>query len=315
MVVAPTAMLDVLAVVTPLTRGLILITLLLLTGTVTAGMLVDRAGINRLTATGAVIDGWLGRLPGLLAWFLLTLSLVRGALQVLAFTDPGSSIDPELARAVLTTGGWGNSWVSQSLVAFILLALCWLLRNARTRLRWTVAMGTLALLVAQTGMGHGVDPFWAPAFLGRLVHLGHLAGAGLWMGTLGVLALAVFPSLTGANERPALAALLRDFSTIARTGALLLVLSGVVATWTYTNTLSDLWLTTWGKLLLGKLLVLSGVAMLGFWNWRVVTPGLDAEGPDATIRLRRAVAVELLLALLLLTVTAVLVGVATPRDS
>jgi putative copper export protein len=303
-----------LTIAAPLVRGLILATLLLLAGTVGAGALVDRSNIDRQGAPAAVIEGWLGRLPGLLAWFLLTLSLLRGALQVLSFTDPGTSVDPELARLVLSTGSWGTGWLSQTLIAFILLALSWLLRNARTRMRWTVAAGCLALLVAQAGMGHGVDPFWAPPVFGRLIHLGHLVGGALWLGTLGVLALAVFPSLTAAAERPALASILADYSRLARTGALLIVASGVVAAWTYTTTLSDLWRTDWGKLLVIKLVLLMGVAALGFWNWRVLTPRLAGGDPPAASQLRRAVAIELALGGLLIAVTALLVGVGTPRE-
>lgn len=308
-------MLDLADVAMPLTRGLILVTLMLLAGTVTTGVLVERAGIDGRTTAASVVHGWLGRLPGLLAWFLLTLSLLRGALQVLAFTDPGTPIDPALARAVLTTGSWGTGWVSQTLVAFMVLALSWLFRAARGRVRWTVALGVLALLIAQAGMGHGVDPFWTPTALGRVVHFGHLVGAGIWMGTLAVLALAVIPSLAAAAQHRPLVSLLADFSKLARTGVLLLVVSGVVAAWTYTNTLSDLWLTTWGRLLLAKLLLLAGVAMVGFWNWRVLTPRLDADAPDAAVQLRRAVALELSLAMFLIAVTALLVGVGTPREA
>ena len=308
-------MLDLVGVATPLTRGLILITLLLLIGTVAARALVERAGIDARSEAAVVIHGWLRRLPGLLAWFLLTLSLLRGALQVLAFTDPGAPIDPELARTVLSTGSWGAGWLSQTLVAFIVLALTWLFREAPQRLRWTVALGTLALLLAQSGMGHGVEGFWSPAALGRLVHFGHLLGAGIWIGTLAVLALAVFPSLTSPLHRRDLVSLLGGFSTLARVGAVVLVVSGVIATFTYTNTLSDLWLTTWGKLLLAKLLLLAGVAVLGYWNWRVITPRLQADDATASGTLRRAVAMEVLLAVLLVAITAVLVGVGTPRES
>jgi len=163
-------------------------------------------------------------------------------------------------------------------------------------------------------MGHGVDPFWAPPVFGRLIHLGHLVGGALWLGTLGVLALAVFPSLTAAAERPALASILADYSRLARTGALLIVASGVVAAWTYTTTLSDLWRTDWGKLLVIKLVLLMGVAALGFWNWRVLTPRLAGGDPPAASQLRRAVAIELALGGLLIAVTALLVGVGTPRE-
>jgi copper transport protein len=307
-------MVDLVDVATPLTRGLILVALLMLTGTVVVSFLVDRASIDGRTTAAAVIDGWLGRLPGLLAWFLLTLSLLRGALQVLAFTDPGAPIDPELARVVLTTGSWGNGWLSQTLVAFMVLALSWLFRSSRMRLRWTVLLGCVALLASEAGMGHGADPFWVPDYLGRAVHFGHLLGAGLWVGTLSILAMAVFPSLIEGAQYRSMTTLLNDFSRLARTGVLLLLVSGVVATWTYISTLSDLWSSDWGRLLLVKLALLVGVAAIGFWNWRVITPRLNADEPAAPQQLRRAIAAELSLALLLVAVTAVLIGLGTPRE-
>jgi putative copper export protein len=162
-------------------------------------------------------------------------------------------------------------------------------------------------------MGHGVDPFWTPLVTGRLVHFGHLFGAAVWLGTLGVLALAVFPSLTAADDRPALLAILRDFSVLARLGALVIVVSGVVASWTYLTSLSDLWRSDWGRLLAAKLLTFGGVAAAGFWNWRVITPRLLADVAAARA-LRRAVLLELILAGALLAITAVLVGSGTPAE-
>jgi copper transport protein len=93
------------------------------------------------------------------------------------------------------------------------------------------------------------------------------------------------------------------------------VLTGVVATFTYTNALGELWTTGWGRLLLVKLALLLAVAATGYWNWRVVTPRLRADVPDTARHLRRVVAVELLLGALLLGATAVLVGLGTPREA
>ncbi len=288
--------------------------MLALVGTVAAGRIVERAGVATLPRAEATINGWLTRLPGLLAWFLLMLSLVHGALQVLAFNDPGMPVDPELAKAVLTTGSWGNSWILQTAVAFMLLGTSWLLRRSALRLRWAVASLTVVLLVAQSGMGHGVEDLWAPAWLGRVVDVTHLLAAGLWLGTLAILGIAVIPSLTGDEARPVLAAVIQRFSRFGQVGAALLVVSGAVAVWTYTPTLNDLWTSAWGRLLLIKLVLLVGVAGLGWFNWKVVTPRLLAGAPPAERSLRRAVAIELLLGLMIIGVTAVLVATALPGE-
>lgn len=303
-----------LEITTTIVRGLILVALLLLTGTAAADRLVARASAQTDATSHAIIDGWLSRLPGLLAWFLLTLSLLRGALQVLSFTDPGAPIDPDLARALLTGGSWGIGWMVQTIGAFVLLAMSWVWHAAPVRRRVLLSGCIAIVLLAQAGMGHGVDPFWQPLALGRLVHAGHLLGAGIWIGTLTILTLAVFPTLLTHHEHHALRQLLGDFSVMARAGAALLVGSGVIATFVYLTAVSDLWQTDWGNLLLLKLLLVAAVVGAGFRNWRVLTPRLNARAPGATAAFRRAVVIEVLLAAAVLAVTALLVGSATPRS-
>src|SRR5690606_41172734 len=64
------------------------------------------------------------------------------------------------------------------------------------------------------------------------------------------------------------------FSIFARLGAGLIVISGVIAALVYTDTISDFWSSTWGKLLLAKLAAVAVVALAGYRNWRVITPGI-----------------------------------------
>jgi putative copper export protein len=303
-----------LEVLTPIVRGLMLLALLLLLGLGVAAHLVARAGLERDPEAAAVVRGWLTRLPGLLAWFLLMLSLSRGALQVLAFSEPGAPIDMTLARAVLLEGSWGVGWLVSTAAAFLLLAISWLLMARPEHQRRVVLGGALVIAWAQAGMGHGADEALWPAGLGRAMHLGHLVGGGLWLGTLGILALAVLPTLRSPGRLPLLARVIAQFSVPARAGAALLVVSGAVATWTYTGPLLELPETLWGRLLLVKLGLLGGVAALGWHNWKRITPALEAGEANAPARLHRAVLGELLLGLLLVVATAVLVGTGLPVD-
>ena len=64
----------------PVVRGLIAATLLLLIGIPVAAALVRRHGPRPALPARETMDGWFERLPGLLAWFLLICSLLRGAL-------------------------------------------------------------------------------------------------------------------------------------------------------------------------------------------------------------------------------------------
>ncbi|MEO7157133.1 MAG: CopD family protein, partial [Vicinamibacterales bacterium] len=274
----------------PLVRGLIAATLLLLVGIVIVEGIVARQLSGRDGEIDAHLRGWFSRLPGLLAWFLLMLSMARAALQLLTFVDPGESITPELIRGMLWQGTWGNAWLLQSCAALALLACSWLLRR-NERVRRMVMIGCVAtLLWSQTGMGHAADDLWGP-WLGRIVSLAHLIGGGYWLGTLGVLALTVFPVLRSEARLPLLAAVVREFSVPARIGASLLLLSGARATWSYAGSVHQLISSSWGQLLLAKLVALAGVAAIGWWNWKVVTPSLEGAEPIAPNRLRRSVTV------------------------
>jgi putative copper resistance protein D len=298
----------------PAVRGLILLTLMLLVGTAASGLLVLRHGPSTDRPEGAVIDGWLRRFPSLAAWFLLVLSMARGALQVLSFTFEGEPIDTELATAVLGTGSWGTGWIVQSCGAFALLALSWLLRHDLRRLLWTVAGFALLLILAQSGMGHGADPHWQPSGLGRVIHIAHLIGAGVWLGTLAILALMVFPSLQEPPLLPTLTAIVTDYSRLARAGVLIVVTSGGLAVWHYSTRILALPETTWGVLLLLKLTMVGAAGMVGLWNWRRITPQLAGGDPASAAGLRRMVLLELGIGLVIVGLTAYLGATALPID-
>lgn len=297
----------------PIVRGLISLTILLLIGTIVAGHITARALAGRDAAAQAHVDGWLSRLPGLLAWFLLTLSLGRGALQILSFAEPGEPVDLELVSALLLEGVWGTAWTLQTVAAFVLLAGSWLLRERRRKASW-LGVGCVGVIVwAQSGMGHGADDVWRGP-LGRIVGVVHQTGGGLWLGTLAVLTIVVFPVLRDDRRIALLASVVRSFSVPARVGAALLVGSGVAATWVYVRSLDSLVSTTYGRLVLAKVALLAITAAFGWWNWRVVTPALEGVESIAPTRLRRAVLLELAIGVVILGVTAVLTGSPTPSS-
>jgi putative copper export protein len=107
------------------------------------------------------------------------------------------------------------------------------------------------------------------------------------------------------------AALVSAFSPFALGGAALLALTGVVTTVLYLHTVSDLWTTRYGLTLLLKIALAGTVAAAGYVNWQHVRPRLS--DPAAANALRHTATLELLLALAVLAITAVLVGLPQPR--
>lgn len=292
----------------PIVQGLLLAALMLLPGSAVAGQLVARYEDRLDPDALRIVRGWLGRLPGLFAWFLLMLAVVRGAVQVLGFVLPGEPLPADLVRSILLEGAWGTGWLTLIAASFLALVFSRRLREHPPVQRTAILLLSIAALWGQTGMGHATDEVWALP-IGRLVHFGHLIGGALWLGTLAVLALAAFPTLAHPERRTVLAEVVAGFSVPARLGAAMLLASGTISTWTYTGGAPTvLWSTTWGRLLLLKLALLAGVAALGWINWKRVTPRLLAGETAAPEALRHAVHRELLLGAALLAVTAVLVG-------
>lgn len=305
-------MTDLIPILYPAVRGLLFITLLTLVGTRVVSLILRRHR-EILAGRWETIRTWVAPLPWLAGCALLVLVLARGSLQVLSFLDPGDPVTLDLAATILLRGVWGHAWLLQLIAALLLIVVAWRFRRSGER-RFVVLVLTLAAVWAQSGMGHPVEQVW-PAPLGRVIDSAHLIGAGLWLGTLGVLAVAVFPSLHGDDGVVPLARIVADFSVWARVGAALLLLTGGFAAWWYSGSLGVLVSSQWGRLLLIKLGVLAGVAAIGAWNWKVLTPALERAEGSAARRLRRAVRLELGLGVLLLAVTALLVATALPGES
>lgn len=297
----------------PVVRGLFFYALLLLLGSQTAGWIAGRRLGPRGSEAASRVRSILARWVTPLAALLFMLCLARAALQLWSLKDPDDPLTWDFTKAVLLDGVWGSSWLLQSVVAFLLLVLAFVpQRIAKYSADVRPILIALALW-AQTGMGHAVSSFWGGS-LGRVLQLTHLVGGGIWLGTLALLAMAVFPLLRDESELPTLAGVLADFSLLARLGAALIVASGALLALKYAGSLQAFLGATWGRLLLLKITGLVGVAGLGWYNWRIVTPTIVRGDQAGVAQLRRAVRLELALGMAMLAITAFLVATQLPRE-
>jgi putative copper export protein len=106
------------------------------------------------------------------------------------------------------------------------------------------------------------------------------------------------------------AALVQGFSPTALLFAGILVTTGVISAWLHLGHIAALWTSPYGQTLLLKVGIFSGVAVVGAYNFLRVRPALGAR--TGAERLRRSGTIELLLALAVLVVTAVLVAMPPP---
>jgi putative copper export protein len=298
----------------PVVRGLFFHALLLLVGTQAAARIATRRLGDLPSDSGHRIHARLRALLAPLSLLLFALTFARAGLQLWSLKDPSDPLTWEFTKAALLDGTWGTSWLLQTIAAILLVALSLLPPRFASRAGAVWPFLILLALWAQTGMGHAASSFWGGP-LGRILQFSHLTGGGIWLGTLAVLAIAVFPTLHADADLPVLAGVLDDFSVLARAGAGVVALSGVLVALKYAGSLHAFLAAPWGRLLLLKVSCLGGVAALGWYNWRIVTPAVVRCDAACTHQLRRAVRVELAIGIVMLGITAFLVATQLPRES
>jgi copper transport protein len=167
----------------------------------------------------------------------------------------------------------------------------------------------------------------SPVALGMTADLAHLAGGSLWLSGLIGLVLLALPStrgLTDGERVSLLAPVVSRFSNIAVWCVVLIVASGVVRAWMEIRTLGGLTGYAYGITLLVKLGVVVPLVVLGAINNRWTKPRIRRAAEDASLTesgasglrtLKRLVAIEVVLAAVVLAITAVLVSLPPPIDA
>lgn len=152
----------------------------------------------------------------------------------------------------------------------------------------------------------------------------HTAGVSLWLGGLAVLAVCALPR----GDAEELAAVVPRFSKVAFASVGVILVTGSFQAWRQVGSVDALASTGYGRFLLVKLALFTGMVALGALSrsWvrrRYAVPVLAmasgpganlAEMPAATVaRLRRSVGAEVVIAVAILSVTAMLVNTAPAR--
>lgn len=246
----------------------------------------------------------------LLAVSLLAVVLAwRLVQQAAAFADTPGQWASQLSLVLLGTT-WGSGWILQCVALLLVAAGSRGAFRAVGPQRFTLGAGALALAVTPALSGHAVG---APRLAVVAVALDalHVTAAGGWLGTLLLLAVAALPA--AGRDAPGIGAeLLSRFSLLALASGGIVAVTGLFASWLHLESLPALWTTSYGLALVRKLVILAGVAALGAYNWRVVTPRVRATGDVGA--LRRSALVELALAVVLVALTAVLVATPLPAE-
>lgn len=264
-----------------------------------------------LCGTGATVAFGLarGRHGDVLAPDLARVARLAGALGVAAIVlralahavvldGPAGAVHLDTWRLVVIDSRWGASWRWHAAAAVGVAIASRRLGAGRGVVPYVLAL-TAAVLVAPF-LGHGAGALWRGG-----IHSLHLAVTGAWLGTVIVLALAGGRAPSAARAH-ALAAVVGRFSPWALVCAAAAGLSGVVLGWLYLGGVAALVETTYGQLLLAKLVLVAAIGGCGFFNWRRAGRG----APPHLVLIRA----EAALALCVLVVTAALTETEHPAN-
>jgi putative copper resistance protein D len=192
------------------------------------------------------------------------------------------------ALAALAGETFGKVWIARCALA-ILVVLLTLLRRPPALV---MAPASLALLASIALTGHTQTHAGWTGVGHMLSDAVHLTGAGVWLGGLIGLALALRPSALAARGQTVAADVAR-FSRAAQAAVAALLVTGLINAALLIGRASGLWTSQYGRQLLVKLALVAGMLALALVNRLVLTPRLvGPHGDRALANLRRNVLIE-----------------------
>lgn len=280
------------------------------------------AVIGRMNARGsnaglALLEPALSRAAAIglaAAVLLLIASVARLYAQSVAMHGVEGALDAGTVGSMIVMTLWGQAWMLQAFAAIAAAAGFMTVRRGRFAGWAAVAVAAIAVALSLSLSGHApASPRWSGLAIASDAL--HLIGAAGWLGSLFfVVAAGIAASRRlGPEQRgAAVADLVSSFSPTALVFGGLAGLTGVFAAWLHLERVSALWTSDYGRILLVKLVVLAVVAGTGTYNWLRVRPALGDE--LGAQRIRRSASLEILVAAVVLAITAVLVATATPAS-
>lgn len=168
-----------------------------------------------------------------------------------------------------------------------------------------VGLGLLALSFLFDGHTVSEGPRWIHA----LTNIVHVMTAATWAGGVVMLAVVVARRHRRGADVRALQLGMR-FSVVAVVALVAAALAGTALTVIILDSVSDIWTTSWGRLLVLKALLVIVAGIGGGYNHRVVIPELERSPDDLDLahRFRTIVSLEAAALIAVTIVTALLIG-------
>ncbi len=342
-----------------LTRALLLSSAALLVGGAIFSALVVRptlAPAPQGTTLLPVLRRRLGKFGTIAAAVLLLALALDLVLQIGTIVGGGLAVGVQnlgLAGTLITTTGYGYAWIVKVVAGVVLLGImlvAWRREEAqegRAALPvWSMsALAGVGLALGEALSSHAAASGSADAGAGNSLLYGgvlplpllsdwvHLAAAFTWVGGLGYLALVLYPSfrslgMSREEQRALLRRAIPRFSRLAIISVAVLAVTGTYNALVHTTDLGAFAATTYGQVLIAKIVLFVFLVALGAVNLLKLTPLLRREQAvtaesapikvttgDPARRLRGTVRGEVVLAVGALVCAAGLSLLPPPSDS
>lgn len=174
-----------------------------------------------------------------------------------------------------------------------------------------VFAGVVAVLAAFAFDGHTLTE--GVRALTSLMAMAHAAAGAVWAGGLVMLAHVVWLRHRREADSRSVQLAVR-FSVVAAIALVIAGGAGTLLAMTILDSVSELWTTPWGRVLLAKIGLVAVAAAAGGYNHKVLIPrmmSLPPHDPKADAEFRRAATIEGAALLLVIVLTAVLVAAAS----
>lgn len=230
--------------------------------------LLARDGDRKFTATG------ISRLLGVSLLFLALSSVVILILRTAVMADvPPLEAWPYITK-VLTHSDFGVLWILRMLAFCGLIIILTGTRHQPTVLRFTfvgVCGVFITFLISSSSHAAGDGLFT----LANLVNWLHITAGCLWGGTVAVYATTVLPRLLmDTTPQACVAETALRLSNLAGIALLVVLITGILNAWRQLTMLSDLWTSTYGLVLSGKVAVVAVMAAIGALNRFYIVPAV-----------------------------------------
>lgn len=226
------------------------------------------------------------------------------------------------AASILSATSFGPPWLLQLLAAiaslFLMLGATGRHANSRNVLFWITFALSVAALLGPSLSGHA-RAAWDEYSLAIVSDWLHLVAGSLWIGGLAMVAITLANARAASDRKAArnfVYLIIKTFTRIAIPIIILLVITGLYNTWMHVESLSALTGTTYGLVLLVKGAISGLMIVLGGINAFVLVPGLIVEsaGDPVAKRLTASIKFEILLAIIVLLLAAILAFLPPARE-